>query len=58
LLEIKGEILQVGNTSRLMRFEAHKVISVSHDPSHPDQAKVLDPPLLVARAEGTCVVKK
>ena len=58
LLEIKGEILQVGNTSRLMRFEAHKVISVSHDPAHPDKAKVLDPPLLVARAEGTCVVKK
>lgn len=58
LLEIKGEILQVGNTSRLMHFEAFKVIAVSRDPGHPDHAEVLDPPLLVARAEGTCVVKK
>jgi 3-aminobutyryl-CoA ammonia-lyase len=58
LLEIKGEILQVGNTSRLMRFSAHKVIAVSRDPAHPDRAEVLDPPLLVAQAEGTCVVRK
>jgi len=58
LLEIKGEILQVGNTSRLMRFEAYKVIAASRDPAFPGRAQVLDPPLLVARAEGTCVVKK
>jgi 3-aminobutyryl-CoA ammonia-lyase len=58
VLEIKGEILQVGNTSRLMRFEAHKIISASRDPAHPDRAQVLDQPLLVAKAEGTCVVRK
>jgi 3-aminobutyryl-CoA ammonia-lyase len=57
-LEIKGEILQVGNTSRLMRFKAFKVIAASRDPVHPDQGQVLNPPLLVAQAEGTCVVKK
>lgn len=58
ILEIHGEILQVGNTSRLMRFEAYKVMAISRDPKYPDRAEVLDPPLLVAKAEGTCVVKK
>jgi 3-aminobutyryl-CoA ammonia-lyase len=57
-LEVKGEILQVGNTSRLMRFTAHKVIAASRDPGHPDRAEVLTEPILVAQAEGTCVVKK
>jgi 3-aminobutyryl-CoA ammonia-lyase len=58
ILELSGEILQVGNTSRLMRFEAYKLIATSRDPAHPDRAEVLEPPLLVAKAEGTCVVKK
>ena len=57
-LEVTGEILQVGNTSRLMRFTALKIIAASRDPAHPDLAKVLAKPLLVVQAEGTCVVKK
>ena len=51
-LEIEAEITQVGNTSRQMRFEARKVIA-SGDGS---RARVLDPPEIVARAAGTCVV--
>lgn len=57
-LEVQVEVLQVGNTSRLLRFTAHKTIAASRDPAHPDRAKVLNPPLLVAKAEGTCVVHK
>jgi 3-aminobutyryl-CoA ammonia-lyase len=41
-----------GASSRRCRFEAHKVIEGSDGP----HARVLDPPLLVARALGTTVV--
>jgi 3-aminobutyryl-CoA ammonia-lyase len=51
-LEIEAEITQVGKTSRQMRFEARKVIA----PSEGSAARVLDPPVVVARATGTCVV--
>ncbi len=51
-LEIEAEITRVGRTSRAMRFEARKVIA----PSEGSAARVLEPPLVVARATGTCVV--
>jgi len=51
-LEVEAEITQVGKTSREMRFEARKVIA----PAEGSSARVLDPPVLVARAVGTCVV--
>lgn len=51
-LEIEAEITKVGKTSREMRFEARKVIS----PVEGSSARVLDPPQVVARATGTCVV--
>ena len=51
-LEVEAEIIRVGKTSREMRFEARKVIS----PSEGSAARVLEPPELVARATGTCVV--
>jgi len=57
-LEVVGEILEVGNTSRLMKFSAYKVIASSRDPKHPEEGEVLSEPLLVVQAEGTCVVKK
>ena len=57
-LEVSGEILRAGTTSRQMRFEAHKVIEASRDPRFPSQAKILENPILVAKAMGTCVVKK
>lgn len=51
-LEVEAEITRVGKTSREMRFEARKVIA----PAEGSSARVLDPPVLVARAVGTCVV--
>ena len=57
-LEITGEIMQVGNTSRMMSFTAHKIIAASRDPKTPDHAHALEEPLLVCQAEGTCVVRK
>ena len=51
-LEIEGEITRVGNTSREMRFEARRVIA----PGDGSSARLLEPPEVVARATGTCVV--
>lgn len=53
-LEIDAEIVRVGKTSREMRFEARKVISREGDSS--SSARELSPPVVVARATGTCVV--
>lgn len=57
-LEVRARITRVGNTSRAMEFEAHKVISADPTPEQPSRAKVLDQPVLVVRATGTCVVPK
>jgi 3-aminobutyryl-CoA ammonia-lyase len=54
-VEAEGEIVAVGKTSRKMRFEARKVISPRADLSD-SAAAVLDPPVVVCRAVGTCVV--
>jgi len=51
-LEVEAEITRVGKTSREMRFEARRVIA----PGDGSAARVLDPPEVVARAAGTCVV--
>ncbi|MBI1861226.1 MAG: 3-aminobutyryl-CoA ammonia lyase [Deltaproteobacteria bacterium] len=56
-IEVSGEIVEVGNTSRKMKFEARKVITAEPGLS-PSAAKVLDTPVIVARASGTCVVPK
>ena len=57
-LEIEGELLSAGRTSRKMRFEARKVIeNVRGVPgAAPSAANVLAPPVVVCRATGTCVV--
>lgn len=55
-IEARGWIVQVGRTSRKMTFTAHKVIAGSRDSADPSRAEVLDPPVLVCRAAGTCVV--
>lgn len=57
-LEVRARITRVGNTSRAMEFEAYKVIVADPTPSQPSRAKVLDQPILVVRATGTCVVPK
>ena len=53
-IEARGKITKVGNTSRRMEFEAHKVIAARTDKGA-TAADVLDEPLLVTRAEGVCV---
>ncbi len=56
-IEATGEITKVGNTSRKMTFEAKKIIRPRTDISA-SAADVLDEPILVCRASGTCVVPK
>ncbi len=57
-VEATGRITAVGNTSRKMTFEAHKVIQLTNNPDNPAEAEVLDEPVLLCRASGTCVVPK
>ncbi|OJT21129.1 3-aminobutyryl-CoA ammonia lyase [Archangium sp. Cb G35] len=56
-IEAEGEIIQTGNTSRKMRFEARKVIRPRPDVND-SAADVLAEPVVVCRASGTCVVPK
>ncbi len=56
-IEAVGEITSVGNTSRKMKFEARKVIVPRHDISD-SACDVLEEPVVVCVAEGTCVVPK
>lgn len=53
-IEATGEIIKVGNSSRKMRFVAKKVIQPRTDISE-SACEVLDEPILVCIAEGTCV---
>ncbi len=57
-LEIVGNIVSVGNTSRKIIFEAFKIISSSNDVNQESACDVLEPPILVAKAIGTAVVTK
>ena len=56
-IEAVGEITKVGNTSRKMKFEARKVI-VSRPDINDSAADVLEEPIVVCRATGTCVTPK
>lgn len=53
-VEVEGEITAVGTTSRRMSFVARKVIAPRPDLSD-SAAEVLAEPLVVCRAQGTCV---
>lgn len=55
-IEARGKIVRTGQTTRTMEFAAYKVIQAQPLPGNASAAEVLDPPLLVARAKGTCVV--
>ena len=56
-VEATAELVAAGNTSRKIRFEARKVIStIRASGLAPTAADVLDEPIVVARAIGTCVV--
>lgn len=56
-IEAEGEIVSSGNTSRKMKFEARKVIRAAPEISD-SAAEVLNPPVVVCRASGTCVTPK
>ena len=56
-IEAVGEITQMGNSSRKMVFEARKVIIPRPDINE-SACDVLETPIVVCRAEGTCVVPK
>lgn len=54
-IEATGEIISTGNSSRKMIFEARKVIVPRPDISD-SAADVLEEPIVVCKASGTCVV--
>jgi len=56
-IEAIGRMTHIGNTSRKMEFEAKKVIRPRPD-IHESACEVLDPPIVVCKASGTCVVPK
>ena len=56
-VEATGRITKIGNTSRRIEFEAHKVIAARPEISE-FAADVLPKPVLVGRAIGTTVVKR
>lgn len=56
-IEAVGEIVEEGNSSRKMVFEARKVIVPRPDIS-PSACDVLDEPIVVCRATGTCITPK
>lgn len=53
-IEVYGKISDFGKTSRKMYFEAYKVVAPVE--GQPGACDVLEKPLLVAKASGTCVV--
>ena len=56
-IEAVGKITQVGNSSRKMEFEARKVITARPDINE-SACDVLEEPIVVCKAVGTCVVPK
>ncbi len=56
-LEVTAELIKVGNTSRKIKFTAHKYILGNTNPKKPSQAKLLKSKILVTKAVGTCVCK-
>ncbi len=56
-IEVVGEIVESGNTSRKMIFEARKVIVARTDVSE-SAADFLQEPIVVCRASGTCITPK
>ena len=56
-IEAVGEITSTGNSSRKMVFEARKVIVPRPDISD-SACDVLEEPIVVCKAVGTCVVPK
>lgn len=56
-LEVTGEIVHLGGSSRKMEFVAKKVIVPRADISG-SAADLLDEPIIVCKASGTCITPK
>ncbi len=56
-IEAEGKIIEIGNTSRKMIFEARKVITLKPD-INDSAADFLNEPIVVCKASGTCVVPR
>jgi 3-aminobutyryl-CoA ammonia-lyase len=56
-IEAEATLMNIGNTSRKMSFEARKVLRSTPE-INASAAEVLNPPLVVCRATGTCVTPK
>ena len=56
-IEATGKIVRVGNTSREMSFEALRYARATPGLSD-SAATIVEPPEVVAKATGTCVVRK
>lgn len=54
-IEVVGELIHVGKTSRRMYFQCFKVIAARPD-INPSAADVLNEKILTTEAYGTCVV--
>ncbi len=57
-IEVVGHLLSVGKTSRKMKFEAWKVgrlVSLAEGGKAASSAEIMETPVLVCRASGTCV---
>lgn len=57
-IEVVGKIVEVGNTSRILEFEARRVIALANIPAQPSAADALEEPVVVARATMVAVVLK
>jgi 3-aminobutyryl-CoA ammonia-lyase len=59
-IEVRGKITKVGNTSRVVETEALCIAKrkTNQTQTHSSSADYLDEPILVAKAELLCVVKK
>ncbi len=56
-VEVTGEIIETGATSRKMHFACYKVIAARPD-INPSAADVLKDKILTTEAIGTCIVPK
>lgn len=55
-IEATGRITSKGKSSRKMEFEARKVITPANIEGNASAADILETPIVVCRASGTCVV--
>ena len=56
-IEARGKIIETGNTSRKIKFEAWKIIAPAPEAGE-TAADFLEKPILVCKATGTCVTLK